>query len=458
MQVKKGCNMKMFSYLKTSVFFTMALAAVSAQAEFQGQPSRSSKQGTPVVQIISPLEGAVFLAGEEIQVAAQAHHFTNALTGVEFFAGTNSLGVVSNALRHSDVYYLDTTNLDAGVYVLTAVATDTSGNSVTSVGVDISVVTNFPPKVRLVAPCNGAVILGPTNVTISAVASDEDGTVATVEFFEGTNSLGIVPTPAPVYVTNWFGVFTIKEPYTLVWSNVTEGAYSLTAVAADNAGVTSTSAPVSITVVTDLPPVVHIVTPANGTSFPASATINVSAVASDASGSVASVEFFAGTNSLGLVTTPVVVTNFWRVESYYTVAWSNAPVGTNVLTAVATDTAGSSTTSAPVTIRVVPPPSPKVQITSPFNGETFYHAPTTINVSSYERNFTNPVVLVQFFANGTGIGTATNSPFNSIVWTNVTAGAYTLTAIATDSESLNTTSAPVSITVSTNRTPGWWGH
>ena len=63
------------------------------------------------------------------------------------------------------------------------------------------------------------------------------------------------------------------------------------------------------------------------------------------------------------------------------------------------------------------------------------------------------------FANGSSIGTATTSPFGAIVWSNVTAGAYSISAIATDTESITATSAPVNITVTTNRTPGWyWGH
>lgn len=450
--------MKIKSWLKTSVFLTTALAASAALASDRWHPGSSATNATPKVRIIFPIEGTVYDPGQTIDIAAQVTFFTNPIVGVQFFAGTNSLGVVTNSLQWSDVYYLAVQKLDGGDYTLTAVATDTAGNTVTSSGVDISVLTNLPPKVRLVTPVDGATILGPTNILLTAAANDPDGTVASVEFFEGTNSLGIVPTPALAYVTNCFGVFTIKEPFTLTWSNVTAGTYTLTAVATDNDGATGTSKDVTITVVTNLPPVVHLVSPGNGATYRAPASVNLKAVASSPGGSIASVQFFAGSNSLGVVTTPVVITNFFRTQSYYSLTWSNAAAGTYALTAVATDNFGTTTTSSAENIHILPPPSPKVQITDPFNGESFHNAPLNINVGAFEQNFTNAVAQIQFFANGSSIGTATTSPFGAIVWSNVTAGAYSISAIATDTQSITATSAPVNITVTTNRTPGWWGH
>lgn len=349
-------NVKVCSWLKSCVLLTVAMSATSALAQFQGQFNwPPTTNATPAVRIIDPLEGEVFLVGADIQVCADVDGFTNPVASVEFWAGTNSLGLVTRSLDHSDVYCLTVSNLMAGNYTLTAVATDTTGNSATSAGVDISVVTNLPPKVRLVEPRNGAVLLGPTNIAISASAFDPDGTVASVAFFEGTNSLGVVPTPPPLLVTNHFGVFTIKVPYSLTWSNVPAGTYALTAVATDNAGLSSTSAPVIIT--------------------------------------------------------------------------------------------------------VLPPPQPKVEITNPRNGETFHNAPINIEVCAFEQYFTNPVVQMQFFAGSNSVGMTTNSPYSCVVWSNVPPGAYTLTATATDSHSVTATSAPVSITVTTNRTPSWyWGH
>ena len=85
-----------------------------------------------------------------------------------------------------------------------------------------------------------------------------------------------------------------------------------------------------------------------------------------------SVEFFAGTNSLGLgqrlpVVTPLAgggiavggpLPPIYPTNLFFLI-WSNAPVGTDALTAVATDNGGASTTSAPpVKIAVLPPLTP----------------------------------------------------------------------------------------------------
>lgn len=98
------------------------------------------------------------------------------------------------------------------------------------------------------------------------------------------------------------------------------------------------------------PPVVTITNPVDGAVFIAPASITISASASDTNGTIAQVVFFAGTNQLALFT-----------NAPYTYVWTNAPLGTNVLTAVATDNGGAAATSAPVAVTVtLPPPGPPV--------------------------------------------------------------------------------------------------
>jgi chitinase len=69
-------------------------------------------------------------------------------------------------------------------------------------------------------------------VAIIATASDADGTVSKVEFFNGATKLGEAT----------------AAPYSYSWTNVANGTYAITAKATDNSGNATTSASVTITV------------------------------------------------------------------------------------------------------------------------------------------------------------------------------------------------------------------
>ncbi|MBC8125670.1 MAG: metallophosphoesterase, partial [Gloeobacteraceae cyanobacterium ES-bin-144] len=84
------------------------------------------------------------------------------------------------------------------------------------------------------APITGSSVVIGTAIPISATATDSDGTISKVEFFAGTTKLG-EDTTGPDYSYNWTGA--------------TAGTYSLTAVATDDLGGSSTSAAVSVTVI-----------------------------------------------------------------------------------------------------------------------------------------------------------------------------------------------------------------
>ncbi|MHB8875690.1 MAG: Ig-like domain-containing protein [Myxococcaceae bacterium] len=208
--------------------------------------------------------------------------------------------------------------------------------STTSGAVSVTVTAppppNQPPAVSLTGPVNGATFTAPANISLSAAASDQDGSVARVEFFAGGTKLGE----------------DLTSPYSLAWSNVAAGSYTLTARATDNQGAATTSAAVNITVAgptPNLPPGVSLTAPADGAAFTAPATITLAANASDADGSVARVEFFSGATRLGE-----------DLTSPYSLVWSNVPAGSYLLTARATDNQGASTTSVARQITVSEPP------------------------------------------------------------------------------------------------------
>jgi len=93
---------------------------------------------------------------------------------------------------------------------------------------------NIPPTADILSPTNDATFVAGTPLTLQATASDPDGTVTQVEFFDGASSLGADPTGPDYSVTTTL--------YT--------GAHVLTAVATDNQGATATSATVTNTATT----------------------------------------------------------------------------------------------------------------------------------------------------------------------------------------------------------------
>jgi hypothetical protein len=95
------------------------------------------------------------------------------------------------------------------------------------------------------------------------------------------------------------------------------------------------------------PPTVAVTSPAGGASFTAPATIPITATATDSDGTIAQVDFYAGSTVLGTTTT-----------APYTVTWNNVPAGSYALTAVATDNLGATRSSAAVNITVQAPPPP----------------------------------------------------------------------------------------------------
>ncbi len=237
----------------------------------------------PFVSITSPTNGAGFEAPATIELIAEAGDVDGFVTSVEFFAGTNSLGVVTNwvvvdppvppgsFIPGTRAFFLNWTNVPSGNYVLTAKATDDGGATTVSGPVNIIVgpVSNLPPVVRITSPPNNAVFRAPVTIPIFAYAHDPDGYITTVEFFDGTNSLGdgvsigpvpvsplvystpVSPGPGPVPPGP---IIIPTNIFVFVWSNAPVGAHALTAVATDNGGASTVSDPVNITILPGLPP------------------------------------------------------------------------------------------------------------------------------------------------------------------------------------------------------------
>ena len=121
-------------------------------------------------------------------------------------------------------------NQGNGTYQVSVQTENMIGRSADSQAAAAVVAGNQPPRCVLTAPTGP--FTAPAVIELSATATDPDGTVAKVEFFQGTTKLGEATT----------------SPYTWSWSEVAVGIYTLTAMAIDNAGETTTSATVTVTV------------------------------------------------------------------------------------------------------------------------------------------------------------------------------------------------------------------
>jgi hypothetical protein len=374
----------------------------------------------PAVSLSSPTNNTFFKLGSNVTATAIATDADGGVRQVEFFLNGASLLVDTNS-PFSTVL----SNLTLGAYQLHAVATDNDGDSSASAVVVFTVTTNLPPSVNLTNPVNNALLGGPGDVRLNATASDADGSVTRVEFFEGANLLGADTT----------------SPYSLTWSNVALGSYVLSAVATDNGGATRTSAPVNVTVKTNALPTASVTSPSNNMTFKAGSNVTFSASASDADGFIYKVEFH--TNGVKLAE---------DATSPYSVVWSNARPGSYTLTAVAWDSAYATRTSAPVTINVVTNFLPAVVITSPTNN-TVLGGPLDITTTATATDSDNGVALVEFFANDVKVGEDAVVPYG-VVWSSVAIGDYVLLAVATDTVGGRGTSAPVNVTVRSNMAPG----
>lgn len=287
----------------------------------------------PTVTLVHPTNATVAAASSSLLLSARAGDPDGTVTRVDFFAGGSVVGSVTNTLPGTNVLSAFWTNAPTGSFTLLAVAIDNRGLAVTSA--PVALLVEQAPVVAIQSPIPSAVFAAPATVPLRQRASDADGTVTRVDIFSGTTLLTTLSNALPG--TNFL---------TFSWMNVSIGTYTLTAVAWDEFGLASTSAPVVITVA--LAPTVTLIDPADGALYTAPATVPLSAEASDADGVVSRVDFY--TDGMFLSS----VHNGLGTITIFNSTWFNPAPGTHEVTAVAVDNLGLSRTSTAATITVHP--------------------------------------------------------------------------------------------------------
>jgi RHS repeat-associated protein len=179
----------------------------------------------PSINLTAPANNAIYLAPAAITLTANAADSDGSVARVDFYNGAALLGTVTAA-----PYTYAWANVPSGTYSVTATATDDRGASTTSAAATVTV--NTQPTVTLTAPTEGTTYTAPAGITLTANATDSDGNIARVDFYNGATLIGSAT----------------AAPYTFAWTNVPAGTYALTAQATDNLGAAIASATVNVTV------------------------------------------------------------------------------------------------------------------------------------------------------------------------------------------------------------------
>jgi len=320
-----GMNIDLFS-LKGAFMFAGDPAAGAADFYFDNIYFSGGilSNPPPTVSITAPAASTIFTIPTSITIDATAADANGTVSKVDFYSGSTFLGTDATS-----PYSFTWNSPLAGVDTLTAKATDNEGVETVSspVIVFVSAAGNTPPTASIASPADNAAFLTPSTITINATATDADGGIYKVDFYNGTTLLGTSTT----------------SPYSYVWNGAVAGNYVITVKATDKGGLTTTSTAINISVTNPVKPTVSITSPADGASFLPPASISITADAADANGTVTQVEFYNGTTLLGT-----------DLSSPYSYDWTSVPQGNYAITAKATDNDGNTTVSTAVNIIVAP--------------------------------------------------------------------------------------------------------
>jgi hypothetical protein len=172
----------------------------------------------------------------------------------------------------------------------------------------------------------------PATITVEATATDPDGSITRVEFYNSNIKLGEAT----------------SLPYSYAWKNVMAGTYSVYAVATDNSGSKTVSEAVTVIVeksaqtVNQLPVInVQYTTRGKSGKPKKNDTVVLTASAYDPDGTILNVEFKSGDATLAVVAT-----------APYNYTIQDIDTGMYIITAIATDNRYASTVSSPLVIDV----------------------------------------------------------------------------------------------------------
>jgi hypothetical protein len=380
----------------------------------------------PIVVSITGTTGVVVetdeLHGEQVTLTAT----TTSLAGIksaEWFVGTQRIAASGNNPIKN--YVTQTLSLASGSNNVSVYATDANGNVSLSA---INITVTFAPVVavtggsRSVSDTDG---INGESVTLTAVATDRDGTIADIRLWAGDRFIGSRRATGTI-------IETISLP---------DGATTVTFRATDNSGAT-TSTTATITVTAPVINVVPVVAITGGsrtvadTNNTAGESVALTATATDSDGTIATTQW--------LVSGQVVATG--------TSATISLPDGATTVTFRATDNSGA-TTSTTATITVTAPVINSVPVVAITGGsrtiaDTNSAAGESVALTATATDSDGTIASTQWLVAGQVVATGTSATIS------LSDGATTVIFRATDNTGATTsTSATITVAAPTTTTP-----
>ncbi len=190
--------------ISSGIITFSSLEATTAALALEGQTTEPSIS-TPAnkdqtVDVNTAISDIVFTIGGSATTAVLSGTLP---TGVTFNAGTLTIS--------------GTPTVD-GIFNYT-ITTDGTPTAAVSGTITVNAAANIAPTVSITNPTTGVCAEQGSTITLTATATDSDGTIATVAFYNGASLIGTA---------------SGTGPYTYEWTAPTSGAYTITAQATDN--------------------------------------------------------------------------------------------------------------------------------------------------------------------------------------------------------------------------------
>ena len=238
---------------------------------------------------------------------------------------------------------------------------------------------NLVPSVNLTAPANGTIFQQGQTISLTANASDSDGSIDKVEFYQDGQLIGEAS----------------DSPFDYQLGFTPPGVYSFTAKAFDNKGASKVSSAISITV--NAQPFAFLSSPANNSIFHGTGNLILLARVGDTDDAVKKVAFLQNGVKVGEDSI-----------APYSLSLSNLTPGPYFFAVQAFDSRGGSGVSTPAAVLVNA--VPEVQIGGARNGN-IYAQFSTLN---FEVSATDPdgtVKKVEFYLNNAKVAEDSIAPY-----------------------------------------------